>query len=77
MVVAVIKIFHGLIFFDFFNEKCLNEKITQIFYELKQDLISEIKSLIRLEMEKVVKKQKEEFNLTVLKLEELTTTLEL
>ena len=28
MVVAVIKIFHGLIFFDFFNEKCLNEKIT-------------------------------------------------
>ena len=45
--------------------------ITSKFNELKQDLITEIKSLIQLEVEKVVKKQKE-FDATV-----LITTLEL
>ena len=41
--------------------------ITSKFNELKQDLITEIKSLIQLEVEKVVKKQKEEFDETVMK----------
>ena len=45
--------------------------------ELKPDLITEIKSVIQLEVEKVVKKQKEEFDVTVLKLQEQITTLEL
>ena len=58
-----------------------NSELIQIiiskFNELKQDLITEIKSVIQLEMEKVVKKQKEEFGVTVLKLQEQTTTLEL
>ena len=40
-------------------------------------MITEIKSLIQLEVEKVVKKQKEEFDETVLKLQEQITTLEL
>ena len=44
-------------------------QIISKFNELKQDLITEIKSLIQLEMKKVVKKQKEEFNVTVLKLQ--------
>ena len=51
--------------------------ITSKFNELKQDLITEIKSLIQLEVEKVVKKQKEEFDETVMKLQERITTLEL
>ena len=55
----------------------LIQVITSKFNELKQDLITEIKSLIRLEVEKVVKKQKEEFHVTVLKLREQITTLEL
>ena len=46
------------------------------FNELKQDLITEIKSLFQLEVEKVVKKLKEEFDMTVLKLQERITTLE-
>ena len=46
------------------------------FNELKQDLITEIISLIQLEVEKVVKKQKEEFDVTVLKLQARITTLE-
>ena len=49
--------------------------ITSKFNELKQDLITEIKLLIQLEMEKVVKKQ-EEFDDTVIKLQERITTLE-
>ena len=44
-------------------------QIISKFNELKQDSITEIKSLIQLEMKKVVKKQKEEFNVTVLKLQ--------
>ena len=44
-------------------------QIISKFNELKQDLITEIKSLIQLEMKKAVKKQKEEFNVTVLKLQ--------
>lgn len=40
-------------------------------------MITEIKSLIQLEMEKVVKRQKEKFNETVLKLHERITALEL
>ena len=40
-------------------------------------MITEIKSLIQLEVEKVVKKQKEEFDVTFLKLQERITTLEL
>ena len=51
-------------------------QIISKFNELKQDLITEIKSLIQLEMKKVVKKQKEEFNVTVLKLQQWITTLE-
>ena len=51
--------------------------ITSKFNERKQDLITEIKSLIQLEVEKVVKKQKEEFDETVMKLQERITTLEL
>ena len=43
--------------------------ITSKFNELKQDLITEIN-------QKVVKKQKEEFDVTVLKLQERVTTLE-
>ena len=54
----------------------LIQMITSKFNELKQDLITEIKSLIQLEVEKVVKKQKEEFDVTVLKLQERITTLE-
>ena len=50
--------------------------ITSKFNELKQDLITEIKLLIQLEVEKVVKKQKEEFDVTVIKLQERITTLE-
>ena len=50
--------------------------ITSKFNELKQDLITEIKLLIQLEVEKVVKKQKEEFDETVVKLQERITTLE-
>ena len=51
--------------------------ITSKFNELKQDLITEIKSLIQLEVEKVVKKQKEEFDETVIKLQEPIKKLEL
>ena len=40
----------------------LIQVITSKFNELKQDLIAEIKSLIQLEVEKVVTKQKEEFD---------------
>ena len=50
--------------------------ITSKFNELKQDLITEIKLLIQLEVEKVVKKQKEEFDETVIKLQEQITMLE-
>ena len=50
--------------------------ITSKFNELKQDLITEIKLLIQLEVEKVVKKQKEEFDETVIKLQERITSLE-
>ena len=50
--------------------------ITSKFNELKQDLITEIKLLIQLEVEKVVKKQEEEFDETVIKLQERITTLE-
>ena len=49
--------------------------ITSKFNELEQDLITEIKLLIQLEVEKVVKKQKEEFDETVIKLQERITTL--
>ena len=45
--------------------------------ELKQDLIIEIKSLIELEVEKVLKKQKEEFDETVMRLQQQITRLEL
>ena len=55
----------------------LIQVITSKFNELKQDLITEIKSLIQLEVEKVVKKQKEEYDVAVLKLQERITTLEL
>ena len=48
--------------------------ITSKYNELKRDLITEIKSLIQLEVEKVVKKQKEEFDVTVLKLQEWIAT---
>ena len=51
--------------------------IASKFNELKQDLMTEIKFLIQLEVEKVVKKQKEEFEVTVLKLQERITLLEL
>ena len=40
-------------------------------------MITEIKSLVQLEVKKVVKKQKEEFDVTALKLQERITTLEL
>ena len=50
--------------------------ITSKFNELKQDLITEIKLLIHLEVEKVVKKQKEEFDESVIKLQEWITMLE-
>ena len=50
--------------------------ITSKFNDLKQDLITEIKLLIQLEVEKVVKKQKEEFDETVIKLQEWIKTLE-
>ena len=74
----------------------LIQTITSEFNELKEDLIAEIKSLIQLEVEKVVKafsgshvhkrkkkktlwrsKQKEESDVTVLKLQETITTLDL
>ena len=55
----------------------LIQVINSKFNELKQDLITEIKSLIQLDVEKVVKKQKEEFDVTVLKLQERITTPEL
>ena len=55
----------------------LMQVITSKFNELKQDLITEIKSLIQLEVGKVVKKQKEAFDVTVLKLQEHIATLEL
>ena len=55
----------------------LIQVIISKFNELKQDLITEIKSLIQLEVEKVVKKEKEEFDVIVLKLQERITTLEL
>ena len=55
----------------------LIQVITLKFNELKQDMITEIKFLIQLEVEKVVKKQKEEFHETVLKLQEEITTLDL
>ena len=48
----------------------LIQVITPKFNELKQDLITEIKSLIQLEVEKVVMKQEEKFDETVLKLQE-------
>ena len=48
----------------------LIQVITSKFNELKQDLITEIKSLIQFEVENVLKKQKEEFDVTVLKLQE-------
>ena len=41
---------------------------TSKFNELRQDLITEVKPLIQLEVEKVVKKQKEESDVTLLKL---------
>ena len=41
---------------------------TSKFNELMQDLITEVKPLIQLEVEKVVKKQKEESDVTLLKL---------
>ena len=63
------------------NEREQNSELIQIitskFNELKQDLITEIKCLIQLEVEKVVKKQREEFDVTGLKLQERITTLEL
>ena len=53
------------------KSKAENPKIIALkFNELKQDRITEIKSLIKLEVEKVVKKQKEEFHVTVLKFQE-------
>ena len=55
----------------------LIQVITPKFNELKQDLITEIKSLIQLEVEKVVMKQEEKFDETVLKLQERIATLEL
>ena len=62
------------------NEGGQNSELIQIitskFNELKQDLITEIKLLIQLEVEKFVKKQKEEFDETVIKLQERITTLE-
>ena len=45
--------------------------------EMKNDLTTEIKSLIQLEVDKIVKKKKEEFNMIVLKLQERITALEL
>ena len=36
--------------------------------EMKNDLTTEMKSLIQLEADKIVKKKKEEFNMIVLKL---------
>ena len=41
---------------------------TSKFNELRQDLITEVKPLIQLEVEKVVKKQNEESDVTLLKL---------
>ena len=55
----------------------LIQVITSKFNELKQDLITEIKTLIQFEVEKVLKKQKKEFDVTVLKLQEWITTLDL
>ena len=44
---------------------------------MKNDLTTEMKSLIQLEVDKIVKKKKEEFNMIVLKLQERITALEL
>ena len=50
--------------------------IKEKFEELKADLLSEIKGLINLELEKAMKKQKEEFKSTIDALQERFTNLE-
>ena len=47
------------------------------FNELKQDLITGIKSLIQLEKEQIARKPIEEFNVIIFKLQEQIATLEL
>ena len=47
------------------------------FNELKQDLITGIKSLIQLEVEQIARKPLEEFNVIIFKLQEQIATLEL
>ena len=47
------------------------------FNELKQDLITGIKSLIQLEVEQIARKPIEEFNVIIFKLQEQIATLEL
>ena len=80
------------ILFDLFDEKMpdyrslkpkagegeqLIQIITSKFNELKQDLITKIKSLIQLEVKNVVKKKREEFNAKFLKIQERIISLEL
>ena len=50
--------------------------IKETFEELKADLLSEIKELINLEVEKAMKKQKEEFKSAIDTLQERVTNLE-
>lgn len=50
---------------------------SSVLNEMKNDLTTKMKSLIQLEVDKIVKKKKEEFNMIVLKLQERITALEL
>ena len=58
------------------NEFDIISVIKEKFEELKADLLSEIKELINLEVEKAMKKQKEEFKSAIDALQERVTNLE-
>ena len=58
------------------NEFDIISVIKEKFEELKADLLSEIKELINLEVEKAMKKQKEEFKSAIDTLQERVTNLE-
>ena len=58
------------------NEFDIISVIKEKFEELKADLLSEIKEFINLEVEKAMKKQKEEFKSAIDALQERVTNLE-
>ena len=58
------------------NESNIISVIKEKFEELKADLLSEIKELINLEVEKTMKKQKEEFESAIDPLQKRVTNLE-